>query len=55
VLRHLVRGHSRRQIAEALVVSESTVRAHLEHIYAKIGVSTKVGAVLFAMENGLTP
>jgi HD-GYP domain-containing protein (c-di-GMP phosphodiesterase class II) len=55
VLRHLARGLSRRQIAEALVVSESTVRAHLEHIYTKIGVSTKVGAVLFAMENGLTP
>lgn len=54
VLRHLARGLNRRQIAETLVVSESTVRAHLEDIYTKIGVSTNVGAVLFAMENGLT-
>jgi DNA-binding NarL/FixJ family response regulator len=44
---------SRREIAGALTVSEATVRHHLEHIYAKIGVSTRVGAALFAVEHGL--
>lgn len=44
---------SRRQMADALVVSESTVRHHLEHIYSKIGVSTRAAAMLFAMEHGL--
>lgn len=53
VLRHLARGLSRKAVAGELVVSESTVRSHLEHIYGKLDVSTRVGAVLFAIENGL--
>lgn len=55
VLRHLASGLSRKAIAGELVVSESTVRSHLEHIYGKLDVSTRVGAVLFAIENGLMP
>ncbi len=53
MLRHLASGRDRKGIAEDLVVSDSTGRSHLEHIYAKLGVSTRVGAVLFAIENGL--
>jgi HD-GYP domain-containing protein (c-di-GMP phosphodiesterase class II) len=53
ILRLLARGMSRRQVAEALVVSEHTVRHHLEHIYTKIGVGTRVAATLFAVEHGL--
>lgn len=53
VLRLVARGLSRREIAEALTVSEATSRHHLEHIYAKIGVSTRVAAALFAVEHGL--
>ena len=49
-----VRGLSNRQIAEALVVSPKTVGHHIEHIYEKIGVSTRVGATLFALQHGLT-
>jgi HD-GYP domain-containing protein (c-di-GMP phosphodiesterase class II) len=48
-----VRGLSNRQIAEALVVSPKTVGHHLENIYGKIGVSTRVGATLFALQHGL--
>lgn len=55
VLRHLASGMNRKAIAEKLVVSESTVRSHLEHIYGKLEVSTRVGAVLFAIENDLVP
>ena len=53
VLRLLAAGLNRKKIAGQLVVSESTVRSHLEHIYSKLDVSTRVGAVLFALEHGL--
>ncbi len=53
VLHLVAKGMSRKQMARALFLSESTVRHHLEHIYDKIGVSTRVAAALFAMENGL--
>ncbi|HEY3059407.1 MAG TPA: HD domain-containing phosphohydrolase [Chloroflexota bacterium] len=54
VLSLTVRGMSNRQIAEALVVSPKTAGHHLENIYAKIGVSSRVGATLFALQHGLT-
>jgi HD-GYP domain-containing protein (c-di-GMP phosphodiesterase class II) len=53
ILRMLSRGLSRHEIAEELVISEHTVRHHLEHIYSKIGVGTRVAAVLFAVEHDL--
>jgi HD-GYP domain-containing protein (c-di-GMP phosphodiesterase class II)/DNA-binding CsgD family transcriptional regulator len=53
ILRLLARGVSRRQIAEKLVLSEHTVRHHMEHIYDKAGVSTRVAATLFAVEHDL--
>lgn len=53
VLRLAARGLTRKQIADAIVVSESTVRTHLEHIYGKIGVSTRAAATLFAVEHDL--
>jgi HD-GYP domain-containing protein (c-di-GMP phosphodiesterase class II) len=53
VLALAVRGLSNRQIADALVVSPKTVGHHLENIYSKIGVSTRVGATLFALQHGL--
>lgn len=53
VLRLLVTGLSNKQIAERLTVSPKTVGHHVEHIYAKLGVSTRAGATLFAMEKGL--
>jgi len=53
VLRLLTRGLTRKQMADVLVVSESTVRAHLEHIYDKIDVSSRAAAALFAAEHDL--
>ena len=53
VLLLAVSGLSNRQIAETLVVSPKTVGHHLENIYGKIGVSTRVGATLFALQHGL--
>ena len=53
VLRLVARGLSNKQVASELVVSEHTVRHHTLHIYAKLGVSTRGAAALFAMEHGL--
>ncbi len=53
VLRLAAKGLTRKQVAEELFVSPSTVRSHLEHIYTKIGVSTRAAATLFAVENDL--
>ena len=54
VLFHVAQGWSNRQIASALWISEKTVRNHVEHIYAKIGVSNRIGASLYATRHGLT-
>jgi ATP/maltotriose-dependent transcriptional regulator MalT len=53
VLGLVIRGLSNRQMAEALVVSPKTIDHHIQHIYDKIGVSTRVGATLFALQHGL--
>jgi len=55
VLRLVARGLSNRKIAEELVISPKTVANHVEHIYAKIGASTRATASLFAMQHGLLP
>jgi HD-GYP domain-containing protein (c-di-GMP phosphodiesterase class II) len=53
VLRLIATGHSNRAIAGRLTLSPKTVGHHVEHIYAKVGVSTRAGATVFAMEHGL--
>jgi DNA-binding CsgD family transcriptional regulator len=53
VLRLLARGNSIKQIAETLVLAPKTVDNHIQHIYNKIGVSTRAGATLFAIEQNL--
>jgi HD-GYP domain-containing protein (c-di-GMP phosphodiesterase class II) len=55
VLQLLARGLSNRKIGERLVISPKTVANHVEHIYAKIGASTRATASLFAMQHGLLP
>ncbi len=54
VLVLLARGLSNPAIATELTISRKTVSAHLEHIYAKLGVTTRTEAALFAMRHGLT-
>lgn len=55
VLRLVARGLSSKEIARRLVISPKTARNHIEHIYTKIGASSRVAASLFAMEHGLLP
>ena len=53
VLRLVARGLSIKEIGEGLNIAPKTVDNHLQHIYAKIGVTTRAGATLFAMEQNL--
>jgi DNA-binding NarL/FixJ family response regulator len=53
VLRLIAQGRTNKEIAQALVITEKTAGHHVEHIYAKAGVSTRVGAALFAMQHDL--
>jgi HD-GYP domain-containing protein (c-di-GMP phosphodiesterase class II)/DNA-binding CsgD family transcriptional regulator len=53
VLRQVAQAKPNKAIAQALVISEETVRNHVRHIYEKIGVSSRAGAALFAMEHDL--
>jgi HD-GYP domain-containing protein (c-di-GMP phosphodiesterase class II) len=53
VLRLLTAGLSNRAIAARLVISSRTAEHHVQHIYDKIGASTRAGAAMFAMRHGL--
>lgn len=53
VLRLLDRGASNPEIAKSLFVTEATVKTHLVHIFAKLGVESRSRAVAVARERGL--
>jgi HD-GYP domain-containing protein (c-di-GMP phosphodiesterase class II) len=53
VLRLIARGRSNREVAGRLTIAPKTVGRHVENVYAKIGVSSRAAAALFAMEHGL--
>jgi PAS domain S-box-containing protein len=53
VLRFLAQGQTNRQISRQLVVSPATVKVHVEHILAKLGVSDRTQAAVRASETGL--
>jgi DNA-binding CsgD family transcriptional regulator len=55
VLILLARGMSNKQIAERLVITPKTAGNHVEHIYAKIDVSNRAAAAMFAVQHGLLP
>ncbi len=53
VLRLAARGLTARQIADRLFISPKTTDHHIQHIYNKIGVSTRAAAALWAMQHGV--
>jgi HD-GYP domain-containing protein (c-di-GMP phosphodiesterase class II) len=54
VVAMLARGMQTKQIARALGISAKTADRHVQNAYAKMGVSTRAAAALFAMRHGLT-
>ena len=55
VLRLVALGCTTRQVAEQLVISPKTADRHIQHIYEKIGISSRGAAALFAIESGVLP
>jgi DNA-binding NarL/FixJ family response regulator len=54
VLRLVAQGHPNKVIARELSISEKTVKAHLTHIFQRIGVSDRTQAALWAQRNSIT-
>jgi DNA-binding NarL/FixJ family response regulator len=53
VLRLAARGLTTREIGERLFISTKTADHHIQHVYVKIGVSTRAAAALWAMQNAV--
>ena len=54
ILRLLAAGGTNRHIAEALFISEKTVKTHLNNIFRKLNVTRRLQAVLYAVRSGLS-
>jgi DNA-binding CsgD family transcriptional regulator len=50
VLFWIAKDKSNARVAQILGCSEGTVRKHLENVYGKMGVQTRMGAVMWALE-----
>ena len=54
VLQLVAQGMSNQDIADELVVSESTIRAHVSRILSKLHLASRTQAALYAVREGLT-
>jgi DNA-binding NarL/FixJ family response regulator len=53
ILQLVITGKTNKQIAQEIFVSKKTVEFHLDHIYAKIGLRTRMMAGIWAIQQGL--
>jgi two-component system nitrate/nitrite response regulator NarL len=51
ILEHLARGESNKAIARALDISHDTVKLHVRHILAKLNLTSRVEAAIYAVEH----
>jgi DNA-binding NarL/FixJ family response regulator len=52
-LRLIATGATNREVADALVISEGTVKNHLSNIFGRLGLRDRTQAVMYAREHGL--
>ncbi|MEU9130018.1 response regulator transcription factor [Kitasatospora sp. NPDC048540] len=53
ILQLVAEGLANRQISKRLFISEATVKTHLVHVYDKLGVDSRTGAVAAGLNSGL--
>jgi two-component system, NarL family, response regulator LiaR len=53
VVRLIARGHSNREIAQALWISEKTVKTHVSHVLTKLGLKDRTQLAIHAIKSGL--
>ncbi len=53
ILQRLAKGGSNKEIARDLELAESTVKIHVQHILRKLGLTSRVQAAVWAIENGI--
>ena len=53
VIRLVAQGKSNREIAETLVISEKTAKAHISNILGKLGLEDRTQMAIYAIKNGL--
>lgn len=53
ILQLVIAGKTNRAIATEIYISEKTVEFHLDHIYSKIGVRTRLMAGVWAIQHGI--
>jgi NarL family two-component system response regulator LiaR len=53
VIRLVARGQSNREIAQTLVISEKTAKAHISNILGKLGLEDRTQLAIYALKNGL--
>ncbi len=53
ILMLVAQGRSNREIARELLISDSTVKAHMLHIFHKLGVTDRTAAVTTALRHGI--
>ena len=53
VIRFISKGLQNKDIASALGISEGTVKIHVHHIYAKLGLSNRIELAFYARDKGI--
>jgi DNA-binding NarL/FixJ family response regulator len=53
VVRYIARGATNREIAQALVISEGTVKSHISNVLSRLGLRDRTQIAIYARDHGL--